>query len=214
MTRYAAPAAGTRATRTDPALPRHRGWGRSRNSTGSSRRTARVTDRTAGNLAFDNAPGPGSRKKAPPRDSAKGLSNAGARDRARTGDPHVGKEMRALISLRNFARTDQIGSFRSIVGEARGARVRFCWPSRRGQDALTWGLWRPPRAAALPRCPGFSTLGRSGQQRKKKDPGSSDSGSSLWSLVGTCYPLSVSPRSAVGIRGSHPRARPQVGGTA
>jgi len=57
-------------------------------------------------------------EKAPPRNSATGLSKHGARDRARTGDPHVGKEMVGLISLRNFARTDQIGSFRSIVGEA------------------------------------------------------------------------------------------------
>jgi hypothetical protein len=41
-------------------------------------------------------------RKAPPRNSAKGLSNAGARDRARTGDPHVGKEMLGLISLSFF----------------------------------------------------------------------------------------------------------------
>jgi len=32
-----------------------------------------------------------------------GLMISGARDRARTGDPHVGKEMRALISLSFFA---------------------------------------------------------------------------------------------------------------
>ena len=43
-----------------------------------------------------------------------------ARDHIRTGDPHVGKEMLALISLGNFARTDHIGSFRSIAGEGSG----------------------------------------------------------------------------------------------
>jgi hypothetical protein len=43
--------------------------------------------------------------------------------RARTGDPHVGKEMRGLISLSFFAQTDQIGSFRSIVGEAPEAGI-------------------------------------------------------------------------------------------
>jgi hypothetical protein len=41
----------------------------------------------------------------------------GARDQIRTGDPHVGKEMLGLISLRNSARSGHIGSFRSIVGE-------------------------------------------------------------------------------------------------
>jgi hypothetical protein len=48
--------------------------------------------------------------------------------RARTGDPHVGKEMRALIALSFFVRTDQIGSFRSIVGDAKGARNFFARP--------------------------------------------------------------------------------------
>ena len=38
----------------------------------------------------------------------------------RTGDHHVGKEMLALISLKNFDRSGHIGSFRSIVGEAEG----------------------------------------------------------------------------------------------
>ena len=57
------------------------------------------------------------KRKAPPRDSAKGLSISGARDRARTGDPHVGKEMLALILLRNFDRSGHIDAFRSIVGE-------------------------------------------------------------------------------------------------
>jgi len=42
----------------------------------------------------------------------------GARDQIRTGDPHVGKEMLALISLRIFYRSGHIVSFRSIVGEA------------------------------------------------------------------------------------------------
>ena len=46
----------------------------------------------------------------------------GARDQIRTGDPHVGKEMLRLISLRNFDRDGHIGSFRSIVGDAKGAR--------------------------------------------------------------------------------------------
>jgi hypothetical protein len=41
----------------------------------------------------------------------------GARDQIRTGDPHVGKEMLALISLRNFDGSDPIDAFRSIVGE-------------------------------------------------------------------------------------------------
>jgi hypothetical protein len=38
--------------------------------------------------------------------------------RPRTGDTYVGKEMLALISLRDFDRSGHIGSFRSIVGEA------------------------------------------------------------------------------------------------
>ncbi len=46
-----------------------------------------------------------------------GLLLCGARDQIRTGDPHVGKEMLALFSLRNFDGTGHIGSFRSIVGE-------------------------------------------------------------------------------------------------
>jgi hypothetical protein len=35
-----------------------------------------------------------------------------------TAPPHVGKEMLALISLRLFARSGHIGSFRSMVGDA------------------------------------------------------------------------------------------------
>jgi len=49
-----------------------------------------------------------------------GLSLCGARDQIRTGDPHVGKEMPALISLTNFAWSGHIDTFRSIVGEGTG----------------------------------------------------------------------------------------------
>ena len=41
--------------------------------------------------------------KSPAGLSARRGSTSGARDRARTGDPHVGKEMRAPISLSFFA---------------------------------------------------------------------------------------------------------------
>jgi hypothetical protein len=45
------------------------------------------------------------------------LRFSGARDQIRTGDPHVGKEMLELISLRNFAGSGHIDTYRSIVGE-------------------------------------------------------------------------------------------------
>jgi hypothetical protein len=48
---------------------------------------------------------------------------SGARDRARTGDPHVGKEMLGLILLRFFAQSGHIDAFRSIVGEAPEAGI-------------------------------------------------------------------------------------------
>jgi hypothetical protein len=42
--------------------------------------------------------------------------------RPRTGDPHVGKEMLGLISLRFLDQSGHIDAFRSIVGEAPEAR--------------------------------------------------------------------------------------------
>jgi hypothetical protein len=48
---------------------------------------------------------------------------SGARDRARTGDPHVGKEMLGLISLSFFAQSGHIDAFWSIVGEAPEAGI-------------------------------------------------------------------------------------------
>ena len=71
---------------------------------------------------FDNAQRPQNRTR-DSRVSAWTLGvegKLGARDRVRTGDPHVGKEMLASISLRNFDRSGHIGSFRSIVGEEGG----------------------------------------------------------------------------------------------
>ena len=40
-------------------------------------------------------------------------------------DPHVGKEMLALISLRNFTWSGHIDAFRSIVGDGAGPQVPF-----------------------------------------------------------------------------------------
>jgi hypothetical protein len=54
--------------------------------------------------------------------------------RPRTGYPHVGKEMLALISLREFARSGHIDAFRSIVGEAPEKKEHWeRW--RRGQSS-------------------------------------------------------------------------------
>jgi hypothetical protein len=58
-------------------------------------------------------------RKAPPRNSAKGLSNVGARDRARTGDPHVGNVFRPLDSAA-FSRETAAGS---RIGHARVAAM-------------------------------------------------------------------------------------------
>jgi hypothetical protein len=61
----------------------------------------------------------------------RGCGLSGARDRARTGDPHVGKEMLGLISLRFFAQSGHIDAFRSIVGEG-GRETPVCPPVLRG----------------------------------------------------------------------------------
>ena len=73
----------------------------------------------------------GTRKPNAPELTASGRGhwlNPGARDRARTGDPHVGKEMLALISLRFFAQSGHIDAFRSIVGEGWAGREVFFRP--------------------------------------------------------------------------------------
>ncbi len=82
--------------------------------------------------------------KNPRCNSPRAFRNFGARDRIRTGDPHVGKEMLALISLRNFDRTDHIGSFRSIVGEAGAGTCVGPW-SRTRQSAPSRHPLRRPR---------------------------------------------------------------------
>ena len=62
---------------------------------------------------------PSPEQERPDRGCDRAFGISGARDRARTGDPHVGKEMLGLISLRFFAQSGHIDAFRSIVGEAR-----------------------------------------------------------------------------------------------
>ncbi len=63
---------------------------------------------------------PSPEQERPDRGCDRAIGIPGARDRARTGDPHVGKEMLWLISLRFFAQSGHIDAFRSIVGDGRG----------------------------------------------------------------------------------------------
>jgi hypothetical protein len=89
-------------------------------------------------------------KKAPSPNSAKGLSKLGAGNGGRTGDPHVGKEMLGLISLRFFAQSGHIDAFRSIVGE-RCAPHFFRTSALLGHPSGTRMSWSTKRHVALRR---------------------------------------------------------------
>jgi hypothetical protein len=72
---------------------------------------------------------PSPEQERPDRGCDRAFGISGARDRARTGDPHVGKEMLGLIPLRFFAQSGHIDAFRSIVGEKGAAEGLRLLPS-------------------------------------------------------------------------------------
>ena len=97
----------------------------------------RVETVTAEGPAFERHP---HQRKRPRPNQPGAFTISGARDRARTGDPHVGKEMLGLISLRFFAQSGHIDAFRSIVGERLCASLLQNFgpprPSLRDSDVL------------------------------------------------------------------------------